>query len=71
MLQAVARLLSLRPDPLTRNWEGESVHDLMVENAVHGIFDNLEPGPVLSWSDHDGITVDQLPAATPQRAVNA
>ncbi len=31
-------LLAMRPDPITRNWEpGESVHDLLMENAAHGI----------------------------------
>lgn len=41
-------LLSLRPDPTTRNWEpGETVHDLLAENIEHGI---LPP----SWLESAG-----------------
>lgn len=34
----VERLLVMRPDPITRNWEpGETLQDLYRENAEHGI----------------------------------
>jgi len=70
-LQAgVERLLSMRPDPNTRNWSaGETLHDLMRENAEHGIFTHpaLEdgthvPGRELLVVADDRIVVDILPA---------
>ena len=40
----IETLLSMRPDPRTRNWEpGESLHDLLHENAAHGITPPLTP----------------------------
>jgi hypothetical protein len=46
----VERLLSLRPDPANRNWlPGETLTDLLAENALHGIgIPALEPGGVLA-----------------------
>lgn len=39
---AIEWVLGQRPDPVTRNWQpGETVEDLLVENAVHGL---LPPG---------------------------
>lgn len=36
--EALERLLLRRPDPKTRNWlEGETVDDLLRENAAHGV----------------------------------
>lgn len=47
-------LLSLRPVPATRNWEPpETVHDLLAENAAHGIHPPLDADPA------------QLPAGVP------
>lgn len=37
-------LLTLRPDPRTRNWNWrETVVDLAFENSLHGLGDNLTP----------------------------
>jgi hypothetical protein len=54
----------MRPDPTTRNWfPGETLHDLMFENASHGIFDHLgETSGTLFGVDDLGIRVDNLPA---------
>lgn len=63
----VERMLSMRPDPKTRNWTpGETLHDLMVENAHAGIFTQpaLDAGPGLELLavEGDRIVVDALPA---------
>ena len=69
MQRGVERLLSMRPDPATRNWwPGETLVDLMVENAEHGIFapftDRAEivPGESLFQCDEQRVVVDRLPA---------
>jgi hypothetical protein len=43
---AIAWLLSQRPEAKTRNWEpGESLTDLLMENAAHGIVpEGITPG---------------------------
>ncbi len=61
----VERLLSMRPDPNTRNWEpGETLNDLLLENMQHGVLSHAAvaapPGPLLSIVD-DAIIVDVLP----------
>lgn len=39
-------LLSLRPVPSTRNWDpGETIHDLLAENARHGVHPPLDVDP--------------------------
>lgn len=44
-LETIERLLLARPVPATRNWEpGETVHDLLAENVMHGI---LPDGPLI------------------------
>lgn len=56
----VERLLLMRPNETTRNWEpGETLVDLMMENGMHGIFDRVEG--VLTVDD-GGIRRDALPA---------
>lgn len=65
MIEAVERLLMMRPDPTKRNWfPGETLHDLMLENAEHGILPMPEakPGELLMVVDDHGIRVDNLPA---------
>lgn len=65
----VERLLMMRPDPATRNWSHpETLHDLMTENALHGVFDPVlelaaaaEPGTELLAVDDDRVVVDLLP----------
>jgi hypothetical protein len=43
MVAGVVRLLMMRPHFKNRNWRpGETLVDLMVENAQHGIFDAVE-----------------------------
>lgn len=44
---AIEYLLSLRPDVITRNWvPGETIQDLIAENALHGIgVPGVEPAP--------------------------
>jgi hypothetical protein len=40
---AIAAVLDLRPDPATQNWEpGESVAELVAENAAHGLSERAE-----------------------------
>jgi hypothetical protein len=64
-MQAVERLLMMRPNPFTRNWvPGETLHDLMFENGAHGIFDTpdeLTPGQTRFSVNDIGIQVDRLP----------
>ena len=76
VIDGVERLLAMRPDPKTRNWEPhESLHDLMRENAERGIFSHpvihaaaaaASPGHALLDVDEGGrIVVDALPATRP------
>ena len=38
MMAGVERILMMRPDPTKRNWwPGETLHDLIAENAEHGL----------------------------------
>lgn len=56
----VERLLLMRPDVTTRNWlPGETLIDLVVENAAHGIWDTDTPGELTV--DDGRIRVDTLP----------
>ena len=66
MVKAVERLLSMRPDPSTRNWvPGETLHQLMFENGQHGIFDEApDTGGMLFSVTDEEIRVDTLPALT-------
>ena len=81
---SVARLLMMRPDPNTRNWEpGEPLRQLMIENETHGIFDHLMEGgargSLLTVTDnYDGdtdagtggqITNDKLPVLALHRGL--
>jgi hypothetical protein len=73
--QDIERILMMRPDPTTRNWfPGESLHDLVWENAVHGILpgtpEELEanPGVVLSVVG-DRIEQDVLALDAARRAI--
>lgn len=66
-LEDVERLLMMRPDPFTRNWEpGESLQDLYLENLDHGILPAplevlaTQPGLILEVAD-DRILVDRAP----------
>jgi hypothetical protein len=67
---AVERLLMMRPQPHTRNWaHPETLHDLMRENTVHGLYDDLvrelaqvyAPGTELLHLDDERIVIDRLP----------
>lgn len=68
MREGVERLLSMRPNEITRNWEpGETLHDLMKENAYHGLFSGLPegiPGRTLLAVTDNRIVTDILPAIT-------
>lgn len=73
MVKGVERLLMMRPDPSTRNWvPGETLHDLMFENAEHGVLDDprfgvdAAPGDSLMILDDGGIRVDNLSALKPR-----
>ena len=76
--RAVERLLMMRPDPSTRSWfPPETLHDLMIENATHGIYDHVDAteaaGSPMFAVDDFGIRVDNLPAslpAAPRRELN-
>lgn len=71
-VDGVERLLAMRPHAHNRNWHpGETLHDLMRENAEHGIFSvpeladafRVEPGRELLTVGQDGrLEVDALPA---------
>lgn len=59
--QGIERLLSLRPNPATRNWNpGESLHDLLAENLAHGIHGITDTGQSLAIVG-DKIEQDSLP----------
>jgi len=63
LADGVQRLLMMRPEPYTRNWEtGETLHDLLQENMLHGIMpaELDSPGVLLSISG-DRIIADALP----------
>lgn len=74
-LGAIAYVLAQRPDPFTRNWEpGETITDLLMENAQHGIVpDELEPGTDDVLTEVDGRVVSGvlLPAIERARALIA
>lgn len=56
----IERLLLMRPNVTNQNWEpGETLIDLMVENAEHGIFNDTDATLVV---DAERIRVDTLPA---------
>jgi predicted ABC-class ATPase len=62
----VERLLSMRPDPHTRNWEpGETLNDLLLENMQHGVLSSVaesaSAGALLAVAD-DAILMDALPS---------
>ncbi len=61
----VERLLAMRPDVTTRNWEpGETLHDLLAENMAHGVMPlPLDGGGTLLTILGDRIIRDALPAA--------
>lgn len=68
LVHSIERLLLMRPLPYTQNWmPGETVADLMRENAEHGVFNPAEvlaegnPGVNLLSVDDDGIRRDLLP----------
>lgn len=76
MIYGVERLLLMRPDVTTRNWEpGESLHDLLEENVQHGILQRLvlkESGGLFELHG-DSIRTDRLAFVGPQelKAVGA
>jgi hypothetical protein len=70
----VERLLMMRPHVKNRNWiPGETLIDLMVENAANGVFDPIsaEPGVSLLQVEEARIVHDALPAAPRFLAVDA
>lgn len=68
IVRGVERLLGMRPEPRTRNWTvAESLHELALENAAHGIFNHpaveaATGGPELLVITDGGIVEDRLPA---------
>lgn len=82
MRAGIVRLLKMRPTAINRNWlPGETLIELVKENAAHGLYDNLaergveaNPGDTLLVIDADRIRTDNLPAlapATPHREIGA
>lgn len=71
MVAGIERLLLMRPHRKHQNWRpGETLHDLLHENATHGILTRhaagLEAGGLFGI-DGDRITVDALPTLNPRR----
>lgn len=61
MVHGIERLLLMRPDYTKQNWlPGETLVDLMQENAEHGIFADVPDGLSLTVTD-ERIRVDTLP----------
>lgn len=64
---SIERLLLMRPRVEWQSWEpGETLTDLMKENALLGVFDPLkllefDPGQSLLSVDNEGIAADMLP----------
>lgn len=71
MIVGVERLLMLRPDVVTRNWEpGETLHDLLNENIQHGLTMGMGAGDRLAIAG-DQIIHDTLPANPFRPAIGA
>lgn len=76
-VMGVERLLLMRPLRYSRNWQpGETLADLMAQNAEHGVFDVLKPlaeanpgSSLLAVTDNE-IRTDMLPV-TRQRELRA
>lgn len=52
-LREIEKILSMRPDPITRNWvPGESLFDLIAENLAHGVVE-----PVIALAERAGGTL--------------
>lgn len=75
MVRSVERLLLMRPVRQTQNWfPGETLADLMLENAEHGVFaghDLVEAGRVALAARGDSLVVDRLPVLNPRRELVA
>jgi hypothetical protein len=68
MVRGVERLLMMRPNRANRNWEpGETLVDLMIENADHGVFD----GTTRLHVEENRIVKDSLPPMRAPLAVGA
>jgi hypothetical protein len=71
MVAGIERLLLMRPHWKNRNWlPGETLHDLLHENAIHGIL--IQHGAALGgrsvFGIHgDRIVHDPLPTLNPRR----
>jgi hypothetical protein len=66
MVESIGRLLMLRPHYKNRNWlPGETLHDLLEENAVHGVLPlrELSPKTTVMHIEGDRIIADALPEA--------
>jgi hypothetical protein len=51
MIEEIERILLMRPNPFTRNWEpGETLNDLYEQNLEHGVL----PAPLDSILTHPG-----------------
>lgn len=71
MIAGVERLLSARPNVVSRNWEpGESLHDLLSQNIEHGLTMGMSGNDKLVILG-DAITVDTLPASPFRAAIGA
>jgi hypothetical protein len=71
MVYGIERLLLQRPHWKNQNWvPGETLHDLLHENAMHGILGihaaALSPGSMFGI-DGDRIVHDALPTLNPRR----
>jgi hypothetical protein len=77
MLYGIERLLLLRRNPNTQNWyPGETLNDLQVENAVHGVYDFVNgieaaPGTPLMIATDRELRTDMLPVLNPRRELRA
>jgi hypothetical protein len=74
MVHGVERLLLMRPSPANQNWQpGETLLDLMVENAEHGIYtfpEGYELAATALVVEAERIRMDTLPA-THRRELSA
>jgi hypothetical protein len=75
MVYGIERLLLLRPNPKNQNWlPGETLNDLQMENALHGVYDlavDAAPGTALMVATDTELRVDMLPVLNPRRELKA
>lgn len=70
LVVGVERLLMMRPNPATRNWEpGETLHDLLAENVEHGVITGDGGQSMMIIGDQ--IRTDTLPTGVLRQAIGA